>query len=73
MSSDPYVRPPLVAREPLPRWVAVWRFRIIAALVAVGLAILTAIVVLHFVNTEQNPSFGTAPATGVTLPSAVTR
>jgi hypothetical protein len=34
--SEPYVRPPLLAREPLPRWVEVWRFR--AALLLVLLA-----------------------------------
>jgi hypothetical protein len=31
--AEPYVRPPLLAREPLPRWVEVWRFRTLLLLV----------------------------------------
>jgi hypothetical protein len=35
-AGEHYVRPPLVPREPAPRWVAVWRFRLLAlALLAV--------------------------------------
>jgi hypothetical protein len=55
---DRYVRPPIVAHEPAPRWVAKWRFRIISLLIGATLTVVTALVVLHFVNTEQNPSFG---------------
>ena len=61
-ASEPYVRPPIVAREPAPRWVAVWRFRLIVLILGAALALVVALVVLHFVNTEQNPDFGTAPA-----------
>ncbi len=37
--AERYVRPPLVAHEPTPRWVAVWRFRLLA------LAVLAVLVV----------------------------
>ena len=31
--ADRYVRPPLLAREPPPRWRAVWRFRLLGLVV----------------------------------------
>lgn len=31
--ADRYVRPPLLAREPAPKWRAVWRFRLYGLLV----------------------------------------
>ncbi len=30
--ADRYVRPPLIAREPPPKWRAVWRFRLLGLL-----------------------------------------
>lgn len=32
--SERWVRPPVVAREPAPAWIAVWRFRLLALVVA---------------------------------------
>lgn len=32
---EQYVRPPLVGREPAPRWRAVWRFRVTALVLLV--------------------------------------
>jgi len=60
--TDDYVRPPLVGREPTPRWHGVWRFRLAALVIVLLLAWVVLIVTRHFVNTEQNPGFGTAPA-----------
>ncbi|MDP9102087.1 MAG: hypothetical protein M3N21_08080 [Actinomycetota bacterium] len=37
---EEYIRPPLVGLEPPARWRAVWRFRIVALAVAVGLVVL---------------------------------
>ena len=65
-----YVRPPLVAREPAPRWHAVWRFRIAALVIALLLAWLVLIITRHFVQTEQNPTFG-ASAPPAARPAAV--
>ena len=45
MAAERYVRPPVVAREPAPAWIAVWRFRLLALLV---LAVLVAVGVLLF-------------------------
>lgn len=57
---ESYLRPPLTAREPRPRWIAVWRFRLVALLLLAVLAVAVAAVVLQFVNTEQNPGLGAA-------------
>jgi hypothetical protein len=65
---DRYIRPPIVAREPTPAWIATWRFRVIALIIGAALTLVTALVVLHFVNTEQNPSFGGAPAPAIAVP-----
>lgn len=43
--AERYVRPPLVAREPAPAWIAVWRFR---ALALVVLAVLVLLAVLLY-------------------------
>jgi hypothetical protein len=67
-----YVRPPILGREPPPRWVAIWRFRLITMIIGAALAVVTALVVLHFVNTEQNPTFGGLPGSQ-TLAPAFTR
>jgi hypothetical protein len=45
--SERYVRPPLVAREAPPAWVAVWRFRVTA------LALLALILVLGYIAFEH--------------------
>ena len=58
---EPYLRPPLVAREPTPRWVGVWRFRFAALAVLLLLTFLVLHVVRGFVQTEQDPGIG-APA-----------
>ena len=70
---DRYVRPPIVAREPAPRWVAKWRFRIVSLIIGATLTVVTALVVLHFVNTEQNPSFGGAGRPAAAAAPHVTR
>jgi hypothetical protein len=61
-STDRYVRPPLVAKEPPSRWLAVWRFRLIALLILAALALVVLWVTRHLINTEQNPTFGTLRA-----------
>jgi len=67
-STDRYVRPPLLAKEPPPRWVAVWRFRLIALLILAALALLVLWITRHLINTEQNPTFSTLrAATSVVL------
>jgi hypothetical protein len=53
------VRPPLVAREPPSRLAAVWRFRVVALLVLVALALGVLYIARHLIDTEQNPTFGT--------------
>ena len=45
MAAERWVHPPVVAREPAPAWVAVWRFRLLAL---VALALLVALAVLLF-------------------------
>jgi hypothetical protein len=41
--AEQYVRPPLVAREAAPRWIAIWRFR------ATALALLVLVVILGYI------------------------
>ena len=59
MAAERYVRPPLLAREAAPAWVAVWRFRLVALLV---LAVLVLLAVLMFRQltgaTAQDPGVG---------------
>jgi hypothetical protein len=45
----------LFAHEPAPRWIAVWRFRLIVLGIVALIAIGSIYVYGHFVNTEQNP------------------
>jgi hypothetical protein len=66
-STDRYVRPPLIAKEPPSRWAAVWRFRLFALIVLAGLALLVLYIARHLINTEQNPTFGAAPTSSVVL------
>ena len=42
MAAERWVHPPVVAREPAPAWIAVWRFRLIA-LVVLALLVLAAV------------------------------
>ena len=46
MAAERWVRPPVVAREAAPAWVALWRFRLIALLV-LGLLVLAAVLVFR--------------------------
>jgi hypothetical protein len=61
-----WVRPPVVAREAPPRWIAVWRFRLVALVV---LALLVVIAVLAFRQftgaNDQDPGIGALPALSV--------
>lgn len=45
LPGEDYTRPPLYAVEPAPRWIAIWRFRLVALL---ALAALLVIAVLSF-------------------------
>ena len=53
------MRPPVVAREPAPAWIAVWRFRLVALLV-LGLLVLVAVVLVRqFTGANaQDPGIG---------------
>jgi hypothetical protein len=64
-STDRYVRPPLVAKEPPSRWAALWRFRLVALVIFAALALLVLYIARHLINTEQDPSFGTLGAHSV--------
>ena len=66
-STDRYVRPPLIAKEPPSQWASVWRFRLVALVVLAALALLVLYIARHLINTEQNPTFGAAPAARVVL------
>ena len=58
-----YVRPPLVAREAPPRWLAVWRFRATALALLVLVVILGYIVFQHLSGaTDQDPGLSSLPA-----------
>lgn len=73
MRGDSYTRPPLVAREAPPRWVAVWRFRLAALLLLVVVALIAiSLIKLLAPSTAgyQNPGIG-APAPG--LPAAASQ
>jgi hypothetical protein len=53
---EQYVRPPLVAREAPPRWIAVWRFRVTALLLLALLVIVGYIAFEHLSGaTAQDP------------------
>lgn len=49
MAAERWVRPPVVAREAPPAWVALWRFRLVAALV-LGLLVLAAVLAFRQVT-----------------------
>ena len=66
-----YVRPPLLAREPAPAWIGVWRFRLLA-LVAVALLVGLGVLVFRQVTgaNAQDPGVGALhPGVGA-LPAA---
>lgn len=65
--TDRYVRPPIVAKEPPSRTLAIWRFRIVAFIVLAALALVVLYIARHLINTEQNPTFGGFPASTVVL------
>lgn len=56
MAAERYVRPPLLAREAPPAWLAVWRFRLVA-LVALALLVLVAVLLFRQLTgaTAQDP------------------
>ena len=60
--AERWVRPPVVAREPAPAWIAVWRFRLLALLV-LGLLVVVAIVLFRqFTGANaQDPGVGALP------------
>ena len=60
---ESYVRPPLVAREPAPRWLAIWRFRATAVALLVLAVIVGYIVFQHLSGaTAQDPGLSSLPA-----------
>jgi hypothetical protein len=52
---EDYVRPPLLASEPAPRWHAVWRFRVLAILAILLFGFLLYEFVLPLLNGEGDP------------------
>ena len=68
MPREQYVRPPVVATEPGSPTVALWRFRIVALLLLVGLTLVVVMLFLHFSGvTAEDPGLGGAlrPARGL--------
>ena len=61
--AERWVSPPLVAREPPPAWVAVWRFRL-AALLVLGLLVLATVLLYRQLTgaNAQDPGIGARPA-----------
>ena len=56
---EQYVRPPLLATEAASAIVAVWRFRIIALLLLLGLTLGVVLLFLHFSGvTAEDPGLG---------------
>jgi hypothetical protein len=57
--SEQYVRPPLLAREAAPAWLAVWRFRLFA-LAVLALLVVVAVFVFRSLTgaTAQDPGIG---------------
>ena len=53
---EQYVRPPLVGREPTPRWLVVWRFRV-TALALLVLAVIAGYIAFEHLSgaTSQDP------------------
>jgi hypothetical protein len=63
-SSEQYVRPPLVAREPRSPAVAVWRFRLLAIVLLTACALLVGYLFLRFSNVTggEDPGLGAVRA-----------
>ena len=54
-----WVRPPVVAREPAPAWIAVWRFRLLALLVLALLVVVAVVLFRQFTGANaQDPGVG---------------
>ena len=60
---EPYVRPPLVVRPGAPRWVAVWRFRLLLLLLMLALCALGWLAYDRLIATEQDPGIPAPAAT----------
>jgi len=59
------VRPPLLAREPTPAWLAVWRFRLTALVLLALLLVLGYTAFEHLSGAaSQDPGLSSAPAFG---------
>ena len=57
--AERWVRPPVVAREPAPAWVAVWRFRLLALLVLALLVVVAIVLFRQFTGANaQDPGVG---------------
>jgi hypothetical protein len=58
--SEPYVRPPLVARERGSSSLATWRFRLLAAVLLLAAALLVVYLFLRFSNVTggEDPGLG---------------
>ena len=61
--AERYIRPPLIASEPAPRWLAVWRFRIAVILLTALVVAIGVLAYRHFTHTSsQNPTINAAAA-----------
>ena len=59
MAAERYVRPPLLAREAPPVWVALWRFRLMALMVLAVLVLLAVVMFRQLTGaTAQDPGVG---------------
>ena len=68
MFSDSYVRPPLVAREATPPWVALWRFRLVILLVLGALVLIGFLAFRQLSGANaQDPGVGAAGPVSVRL------
>jgi hypothetical protein len=57
--AERWVRPPVVAREPAPAWIAVWRFRVLALLVLALLVVAGVVLFRQFTGANaQDPGVG---------------
>ena len=63
MAAERWVRPPVVAREAPPAWIALWRFRLVALLV-LALLVLAAVLVFRQVTgaNAQDPGIDALPS-----------
>ena len=61
--SERWVSPPLVPREPAPRWIAVWRFRL-GALLVLALLVLAVFLLYRQLTgaNAQDPGIGALPS-----------